>query len=71
MFNKNACDLYHIASYRMLSTFIFATFISYITLGCILLGLITSQHFFVSAFYFLVYKVCYVSVWKQLEMTSL
>jgi len=42
----------------------------YVTLGYILLGLRTLQHFFVPAFYFAAYKVCYISIWKQVEVTS-
>lgn len=51
MFNKNACDLYYIASCWILSTFTSATFITYITLGWISLGVITLRHFFVPAFF--------------------
>jgi len=63
---KNTRDLCHIASYRILSTFTFSAFVSYITLGCISLGLITSQHFFVSGFYFSACKVRYVSIRKTI-----
>jgi len=33
-------------------------------------GLMTLQLFFVPAFYFSAYELCYILIWKQMEVTS-
>ena len=55
MFNKNICELYHIASFRILSTFTFGTF-SYVTSAYISLGLVTLRHFFVPTCYYVTFQ---------------
>ena len=61
MFNKNICELYHTASFRILSTFTFATF-SYVISGYISLGLVTLRHFFVPACYYVTFQ--YENDWR-------
>jgi len=66
MFNKNMCGLYLIAAYQILPTFTIVT-LRYVTSGYISLGLIILRYLFVCGFYISAYKVCCISIQRQLD----